>query len=107
VKPIVDSPTIADFQRYVAEMEVERGFADQSVRDKCLLLGEEVGELFKSVRKFERLSIDENSDVGTVADELADVLIYLCAIANRCGVELEQAFRGKERKNSGRQWTRP
>ena len=35
--------TLADLQAYIAEMEVERGFSDQSTIEKCLLLGEEVG----------------------------------------------------------------
>lgn len=46
-------PTIKDFQKYVQELEAERGFQEQSTVQKCLLLGEEVGELFKAVRKNE------------------------------------------------------
>jgi hypothetical protein len=38
---------IDDLQRYVAKMEEERGFAHRDVVSQCLLLGEEVGELFK------------------------------------------------------------
>lgn len=93
-----------DFQKYVAELEIERGFADQSLIDKCLLLGEEVGELFKAVRKSEGLSIDSNSTFTEIGDELTDVLIYLCAIANRKGIDFEAAFRKKEVKNKQRIW---
>ena len=46
-----ESPTLKDFQQYVNELEVERGFEKDSAIIKCLLLGEEVGELFKAVRK--------------------------------------------------------
>jgi NTP pyrophosphatase (non-canonical NTP hydrolase) len=35
---------------------------------------------------------------------LADCLIYLCAIANRYGIDLEAAFRAKEAKNRERTW---
>lgn len=45
------NPTLSDLQRYVSELEQERGFAHQDVLQKCLLLGEEVGELFKTIRK--------------------------------------------------------
>jgi NTP pyrophosphatase (non-canonical NTP hydrolase) len=38
--------------------------------------GEEVGELFKAVRKTEYLPIGSTCIVGTVDEELADVLIF-------------------------------
>ena len=99
-----EHPTLADFQCYVAKLETERGFEDQSVRDKCLLLGEEIGELFKAVRKAEGLKIDVSSQFGTVPEELADIFIYLCAIANRYDIDLETAFRDKEAINHQRAW---
>jgi len=102
-----ERPTLADLQRYVAELETERGFADQTVRDKCLLLGEEIGELFKAIRREEGLLIDEQSVSPEVAHELADILIYLCAIANRRGIDLEKAFRAKEEINGSRTWAKP
>ncbi|RUO68749.1 MazG nucleotide pyrophosphohydrolase domain-containing protein [Idiomarina ramblicola] len=97
-------PTLADFQKYVTEIEEERGFSEQTVKDKCLLLGEEVGELFKAVRKVEGLAIDHQSEIGEVNDELADVFIYLCAIASRYNIDLERAFLAKEEKNKQRTW---
>ena len=97
-------PTLADFQSYVVHLERERGFEDQSARDKCLLLGEEIGELFKAVRKVEGLKIDVSSQFGTVSEELADIFIYVCSIANRYGIDLESAFREKEAINQHRSW---
>ncbi|WP_297088728.1 MazG nucleotide pyrophosphohydrolase domain-containing protein [uncultured Draconibacterium sp.] len=97
-------PSLSDFQEYVAELEQERGFLSQTTIDKCLLLGEEVGELFKAIRKTEGLLIDTNSAFTEVGDELADIFIYLCAIANRKGIDLEAAFREKEEKNKKRSW---
>lgn len=67
-------PTLADMQRYVAELETERGFQGQDVVQKALLLGEEVGELFKALRKSQGLSIDPQSRVGSVSEELAGEL---------------------------------
>ena len=95
-------PTLRDLQKYVALLEAERGFAEQSALDKCLLLGEEVGELFKAVRTEVGLKIDVPG--GAVAHELADVLIYVCAIANRFDIDLEAAFREKETINKSRTW---
>src|SRR6266496_5109274 len=47
------SPSIRDMQQYVALLEAERGFDTDNTLQKCLLLAEEVGELFKSIRKGE------------------------------------------------------
>lgn len=41
-------------------------------------------------------SIGSGSVVGNVAEELADVFIYVCSLANMHGVDLEHAFRNKE-----------
>ena len=98
------NPTLSDYQRYVRELEDERGFTDQGVLQKCLMLGEEVGELFKAIRKIENIKIDHNSKFGTVEEELADVLIFLCSIANRHNIDLEKAFREKEEVNKKRVW---
>lgn len=99
-----NNPELMDYQNYVAELENERGFARQTTIDKCLLLGEEVGELFKAIRKSEGLSVDSHSKFTDVGDELADIFIYLCALANRKNIDLEAAFRAKEEKNKKRTW---
>ena len=39
-----------------------------------------------------------------VKEEIADMLIYLCAIANRLDIDIEQAFREKEEVNKKREW---
>jgi NTP pyrophosphatase (non-canonical NTP hydrolase) len=101
---LTKNPTLTNFQKYVAELETERGFSHQTIIDKCLLLGEEVGELFKAVRKSEGLAVDSNSSFTEIGDELTDIFIYLCAIANRKGIDLEEAFREKEVKNKQRIW---
>ncbi len=63
-----------------------------------------MGELFKAVRKPEQLSLDSNSIFTEIGDELTDIFIYLCAIANRKNIDLETAFRVKEEKNKHRIW---
>ncbi len=103
--PLVPDASLGALQTYVAQLEQERGFADQDAVQKCLLLGEEVGELFKAVRKHEGLPIEQTGVTLTIADELADVLIYLCAIANRYDIDLETAIRTKEAQNETRVWS--
>ena len=101
---LVSNPTLGDYQDYVIALEQQRGFSDQTVMEKCLLMGEEMGELFKAVRKNIKLKTDVNANVGSVKDELADIFIYLCAIANRYEIDMEQAFREKEEINKQRVW---
>jgi NTP pyrophosphatase (non-canonical NTP hydrolase) len=99
-----EQATLVDYQNYVKQLEDERGFSEQNVIQKCLMLGEEIGELFKAIRKKENIKIDHNSKFGAVDEELADILIYVCAIANRCDIDLEKAFRDKEEVNKKRIW---
>jgi NTP pyrophosphatase (non-canonical NTP hydrolase) len=102
--PELSTATLSNLQKYVHELEIERGFIDQSLLQKCLLLGEEIGELYKAIRKTVNISTDKNSDTFHVEEELADILIYVCAIANRCDIDLEDAFRKKEEINKKRTW---
>jgi NTP pyrophosphatase (non-canonical NTP hydrolase) len=102
--PTLNESNLKAIQEYVKELEVERGFEHQTVIEKCLLLGEEVGELFKAIRKSEKIKIDNNSQQHEVANELADILIYISAIANRYDIDLEKAFREKEKINEKRIW---
>lgn len=102
--PLQEASALVDLQRYVSEMEEERGFANRGVVQQCLLLGEEIGELFKAVRKHEKMRTGTTSVTGTVDEELADILIYVCAIANRLDINLEEALRRKEEFNETRTW---
>ena len=104
--PTLDHPAnLAAYQRYVAALEEERGFADQSTIEKCLLLGEEVGELFKAVRAAEGVATETGTEISAVADELADVFIMLIAVANHVGIDLAGAFLTKEEQNKSRNWS--
>lgn len=52
--------------------------------------------------KKDKIKIDHNSKFGSIDEELADVFIYICAIANRFNIDLEKAFRDKEKINQKR-----
>lgn len=102
MQPLPIGSTLTDLQRYVAGMESERGFTHRTVIEQALQLGEEVGELFKAIRKNQHLA---TAVIGSVDEELADILIYLCAIANRLGIDLAHALRSKEALNETRAWS--
>ena len=102
-----ENPTLKDFQTYVLQMKQERGFNTTDKFYECCLLAEECGEVISAIRKNSKNgSIGSGSVAGNVAEELADVFIYLCSLANMHDIDLEQAFREKEEKNKNRTWKR-
>ncbi len=104
---LCSNPTLKDIQAYVYQMKKERGFNTTDVFYECCLLAEECGELISAVRKNNKGgSIGSGSIAGNVAEELADVLIYISSIANMHQIDLEQALRDKEEKNKLRIWKR-
>ncbi len=103
---------MADYQRYVQELEELHGWTEVDLVHNCFLMGEEVGELFKAIRKYEKLF--DQAEAGPtnredarehVAEEIVDVFNYLAALANRLDIDLEAAFRAKNARNQAREWT--
>lgn len=98
-----ENPTLADLQKYVREMVVERDFKDD-VQNKFLMLIEEVGEFAKASRKSAGMKLADDAAKQNAAAEAADVLIVLLGICNILKIDLEQAFRDKEEHNKQRTW---
>ena len=108
---IPDALTITALQTHTKE--ICRYFEwDKLGDDKTFLLfAEEVGEMAKAIRKFTRLTEDKAKADATeqerrdnLAEEMADVLSYLADLANRYGVDLEDAYRKKTEHNFSREW---
>lgn len=98
------NPTLNELQKYFHHVHTERGFADESVKDKLVLLIEEIGELARGIRKSEGLAMADDTKRSEISEELADCLIYLTDIANKLDIDLTEALRAKEEKNKHRQW---
>jgi NTP pyrophosphatase (non-canonical NTP hydrolase) len=98
-------PTLRILQDYLAAVCRERGWTKDSPSEKFVLFVEEVGELAKAIRKKAGL-YDEPAKKQGVAleEEFADVLSYVLDLANCYGVDLEAAFRAKEKINQARIW---
>jgi NTP pyrophosphatase (non-canonical NTP hydrolase) len=98
-------PTLREFQDYFADVCQERGWTKDSPSEKFVLFIEEVGELAKAIRKKAGL-YEESAKSQTFAleEEFADVLSYLLDLANCYEVDLEAAFRAKEKINESRVW---
>ena len=104
MEPLSRGISLPGIQDYVARMEAERGLDGQDLPSQCLKLGEEVGELYRAVRKLQAQAQDPGGRTADVGDEAVDALILLMSIVNRCGINLEDAFRLKEARNETRVW---
>lgn len=99
-----NQPTLKDFQQYVRELVKERGFDKESIPELFMLLCEEMGEMAKAARKHTNIKIDNNSHKPDLELEIADVFIYFLNICNYFDIDLEKAFRAKEKINKKRVW---
>lgn len=99
--------SLNEIQSYIREIITIRGFSEQRVQDKMLLLLEETGELAKAIRKtLPEASIDYEKieNYTDIEEEIADVFIVLVSICNRLNINLYDAIKKKEEKNIKRQW---
>ena len=70
--------TLNEIQNYIKEVIKIRGFSEQKVQDKMLLLLEETGELAKAIRKtIPEASVDYEriENYTDIEEEVADVFI--------------------------------
>lgn len=101
-----NNPTLTDLQQYIAEMVRERGFTDDDIAQRFMLLMEESGEFAKAARKAAGIKFAPDTSIkDSVAHEAADVFIILLGLCNMLGIDLEQAFRDKEEINKQRTWS--
>lgn len=98
-------PTLPELQHYMEAVCQERGWTQDNYAEKFLLFTEEIGELAKAIRKTKALYQEQaRPNTLNLEEEFADVLSYLLDLANHFGVDLEAAFRAKERVNAARTW---
>lgn len=96
--------TIAAYQQYVHQVMKERGFDDETVSQKFMLLLEESGAFAKAARKQANLAQATDATIDDLADAAADVFAVLLDICNQLNLNLEQAFINREHKNQDRTW---
>jgi len=97
--------TLVAYQQYVQQVMQERGFDDETVSQKFMLLLEEAGEFARAARREASLKARADRTAGdSLSDEAADVFIILLDLCNQLGISLEQAFIQKEHKNQARTW---
>ena len=86
--------TVKYLQNYIKQKD----YHPELSKDYFLKLSEEVGELFRAMRKGLKAQDNENIK-GTIDKELWDVIYYAMAIANLYDIDLEQVIRIKEKMN--------
>ncbi|WLS44757.1 hypothetical protein Q3V37_25745 [Micromonospora profundi] len=87
----ISSKLLADLQDEVGELERDRGTSSESVVQKGLILSEEAFEVLKILRP--RAGIATAKTVTRLlADELADILFVVAAIANRVDTRLDHLW---------------
>ena len=98
--------TLKELQKYVMDVCMERGWYQDTHLEKVLLLTEEIGELMKAIRQNSHIYDEpkKRKKRHALEEEFADVLSYLIDLANYYNIDIETAFRKKEKLNSKRNW---
>lgn len=99
--------SLCEIQQEIVRLRKERGFS-QDLMHIALLLAEEMGEMLGQIR---RTIVDgkeplPESDKSSLPHEMADVFILLNALAEKSGIDMEQAWRSKEMINDRREWNK-
>lgn len=103
----LEGKSLAGIQSYIKLALSARGFDDETVAQKFMLLMEETGELAQAARKHARVKVADDSTAKhkeNLSDEVGDVLILVLDICNKLGINAETAIIQKEIKNSKRNW---
>lgn len=96
--------SLTDYQAYLKTELGERGFSDESIEQKFMLLTEELGELAKAIRKQSNVKTATDSTTRNVVEECGDVLIMALDVCSKLGIDAEDAIRRKEEMNKQRTW---
>ena len=89
--------TIKYLQTYIKEND----YHPELLKDYFLKLSEEVGELSRAMRKGSKAQ-NSTDILGTVDEELWDVIYYALAIANIYDIDIEQVAKVKSEMNESR-----
>lgn len=109
---------LPDFQRWHQALDADKGFLT-NLYFNYIALTEKVGELGRVLKEAWRTQEALYAQVGNrreaqdralqerlpaIREELADLLAYVLKLSNYAGVDLEDAYLAKMRRNKGRVW---
>src|SRR3989344_4774923 len=91
--------TISHLQEYVHAKIKERGFEDEHLNERLLMLTEELGELVKACRKINGMYVDKGKEIAHgLGEEITDVINMVLAVGIKLGLDIEKEFLEKEAK---------
>lgn len=96
--------SLVKLQKYIWQMNIERGFDTKDVSKKLVMLMEEAGELAKAVRKHVGMKFTDTTKQQELREELADVQIVLLGLASMLDEDMFSAVIDKEKKSRTRKW---
>ena len=99
-----EDDSLKALQKYIWQMNIDRGFNTKDPSKKLVMLMEEVGELAKAVRKIAGMKFTDTTKQVDIEEELADVQIVLLGLASMLDVDMFNAVVAKETKNHKRSW---
>lgn len=106
-KPQLNTGTIQHLQEYIAAKIKERGFEDETLQERLLLLTEELGELVNACRKISGMNVDQHREItNKVGEEVVDVLNMVFAVGIELGLDIEKEFFEKNEKIDKRVYKR-
>ena len=109
---------LPDFQRWHRTLDADKGFLTD-LYFNYIALTEEMGELGRALKEAWRAQEALYSQLGNrreaqdraleerlpaIREELADLLAYVLKLSNYAGVDLEEAYLDKMRRNEDRVW---
>lgn len=106
-KNLKETDSLREVQQYIKAVNTVRGFEEQPIEERMLLLTEEIGELAKSIRKnATNMSIDVNKQYNydSIESEVSDCLYVLASVCNKLHIDMFKCLKEKEKENIYRVW---
>ncbi len=97
-----DSPTLEQLQQTVDQWIKTVGVRYFSPLTNMAILAEETGEVARQMARIYGEQSFKEGETDNLADELADVIWVVAAIANQSGIDLSEAFARNLQKKSQR-----
>ncbi|OGC46721.1 hypothetical protein A3F07_03770 [candidate division WWE3 bacterium RIFCSPHIGHO2_12_FULL_38_15] len=98
---------IETLQEYIVKKGNERGFSNETLHERLMILVEEIGELMKAVRVNKKGFIDNKFKYdGDLDGEISDILTMIFWTADKLNIDISKAFEKKEKLNNKRVWAR-
>jgi len=103
----MEEGTIKHLQEHIAKKIKERGFEDETLHERLLLLAEEVGELINACRKIGGMNVDQEREItNEIGEEITDVINMVFAVGIKAGIDIEKEFSSKEQRVDKRTYKR-